>query len=176
LLPYFEKLAVSHGQLIDQVGNSAEGSQASETPIYEITSSKTQSPASIGSVSAFSGFVPRQGWGESEGPVPEAFLPRFHWGYAPSTVLSISSIEPRTARFVAEALTYSERQTVTLELNGVPLLQHTFQRVNQKDNLVATLPLSAGDNRLTLHYANCLQSERDPRKLAVIFLALQILT
>ena len=76
---------------------------------------------------------------------------------------------------VTEALTYSENQTVTIELNGAPVLRYAFSRVNQKETLTARLALHAGENVLVLRYGECLQTAYDPRRLAVIFLSLRII-
>jgi hypothetical protein len=107
--------------------------------------------------------------------VPEAFLPPFHWGYAPATTFASQSATGQSARLVAEALTYSERQIVTVELNGTPLFRHEFTRVNQKEILDLPLSLAAGENLFTLRYTESLRSPHDPRALAVIFLSLRIL-
>ena len=62
----------------------------------------------------------------------------------------------------------------TATLNGVPLFEHRFARVNQKELIQAPLALQAGENRLALHYRKHVTSEVDPRRLAVIFLSLRI--
>ena len=72
-------------------------------------------------------------------------------------------------------LTYSENQSVTVELNGIPVGRHTFARTNQKERLAAPLHLRTGANQLTLQYSQHLTTDHDPRKLAVIFLSLRIL-
>ncbi len=174
LLPYLEKLAASHGRLLDDAGASASPPQAINSPIHEL--SPAEIPAALSEVAAenFTGFAVESGWGPREGPVPEAFLPPFHWSYAPATHLSIHSQESREVRFHAEGLTYSENQTVRVELNGALVLQHAFGRINQKETLAASLPLLAGENRLVLHYSQCLVTEHDARKLAVIFLSLRV--
>jgi hypothetical protein len=173
LLPYLEQLAASHGRLADAAGMADIAPVATESIIRQLTPADLPPPGT-GPAAAFTGFTAREGWGAPEGPVPEAFLPPFHWGYAPATVLSVPSSGPHPARLVAEALTYSEQQVVTIELNGAPVLRHAFGRVNQKETLAASLSLRAGDNQLTLRYSECVRSGHDPRPLAVIFLSLQV--
>ena len=175
LLPYLEKLAASHGALLDQTDQPVAEPLETGAPVRELAVGEIPVLSPAGSAAAFTGFTAREGWGVAEGPIPEAFLPPFHWGYAPATVLSVSSAGPQTARLVMEALTYSENQVVTIELNGAPVLRHAFGRVNQKETLAAPLSLRAGDNQLTLRYTGCVRSAHDPRALAVIFLSLQIL-
>lgn len=173
LLPYLDQLAASHGRLLDAAGP---GLAAGPEPVIRpLTDADLSPPVTAGSADAFSGFMARDGWGETEGPVPEAFLPPFHWGFAPTTTLAIPSAKGWSARLIAEALTYSEAQIVTAELNGAPVLRHAFTRVNQKETLDVVLPLRAGENLLRLHYTANLRSPHDPRPLAVIFLALRIL-
>ncbi|MBS0662657.1 MAG: glycosyltransferase family 2 protein [Verrucomicrobia bacterium] len=175
LLAFLEKLAVSHGQLLDAAGPGADDVAAAEATLRQLGPDDFRPATQAGRPEAFSGFQARSGWGEPEGPVPDAFLPQFHWGYAPATEISIASDRPRTARLVAEVLSYWDDQAVTVTLNGAPLLEHAFSRVNQKEFLQAPLALQAGDNRLVFHYRRHVTSEVDPRKLAVIFLSLRIL-
>jgi len=174
LLPYLEKLAASHGRLLDAVGGDPGATPDVASAIHEISASGLPPPAASASGPAFAGFVAREGWGPPEGPVPAAFLPPFHWGYAPATALTIASAQGQPARLVAEALTYSENQIVTVELNGLPVLQHCFGRVNQKETLTALLPLRAGGNELCFRYSQALVTAHDARKLAVIFISLRI--
>jgi hypothetical protein len=107
--------------------------------------------------------------------VPEAFLPPFHWGYAPATQLSISADQSQSVQLIADALTYSADQTVRIELNGTPVCSHSFGRINQKERLTALLDLRAGPNKLTFYYTQALITPQDPRQLAVIFLGLRLL-
>ena len=172
LLPFLEKLAVSHGRLTDT--NVPTSNPDTAGPIRELTLDETGLPYPEDRSGEFTGFVPESGWGDTEGPVPEAFLPPFHWGFAPTTRLVIQSAAGHSARLVADALTYTERQTMRVELNGVPILTHTFSRINQKDRLSITLPLAAGRNELSLHYSRHLATDYDPRQLAVIFLSLRV--
>ncbi len=173
LLPFLEKLAVSHGRLID---TGSLGAAPDAAPlIRELPLEEIRTPLPEDAAEKFTGFVPEKGWGDEEGPVPEAFLPPFHWGFAPVTRLVIHSADAKPVRFVADALTYTERQTVRVELNGVPVLTHTFSRINQKERLAAPLALLAGRNELTLHYSRHLTTDYDPRQLAMIFLSLRVL-
>lgn len=175
LLPYLDQLATSHGQLADRTGFDIAAPPGADATLHELTPASLPPPSTVGSAAAFTGFGARDGWGHLEGPVPEAFLPPFHWGYAPVTSLVIPSPDGQPARFIAEVLTYSENQTITIELNGVPVLHHAFGRVNQKETLTARLSLHAGENVLVLRYGECLQTAYDPRRLAVIFLSLRII-
>lgn len=174
LLPYLEKLSASHGRLLDAAGVDPGATPASAAAIHEIDAADLPPPAASASGPAFAGFVAREGWGPPEGPVPAAFLPPFHWAYAPVTALTIASAQGQPARLVAEALTYSENQIVTVALNGQPVLQHAFGRVNQKETLATLLPLRAGDNELCFRYSQALVTAHDARQLAVIFLSLRI--
>ncbi len=174
LLPYLEKLATSHGRLLDATA-PASVAKTPDAAIRELDATDIPSADTTTPSPAFSGFAAEAGWGAEEGPVPAAFLPPFHWGFAPATCLLITADGPRLARLVADALTYSEGQTVVLELNGNPILQHAFTRTNQKEQLTTPLHLRTGDNHLTFNYSQSLVTDHDTRKLAVIFLTLQIL-
>ncbi|MEO6995763.1 MAG: glycosyltransferase family 2 protein, partial [Lacunisphaera sp.] len=175
LVPYLEKLAVSHGKLVDQA--TAPSPQASTAPsaIHELSAEEIQ-PINRGETeSSFAGFVAQSGWGPAEGPVPEAFLPPFHWAYGPATELLVHSSGASHAILAANALTYSDGQTVQIELNGQLVLEHPFSRINQKERLVASLTLREGDNNLVMRYSKALVADHDSRQLAVIFLSLQII-
>ena len=175
LLPYLDQLAASHGRLADAAGFDIAAPAGTGAAIRELTAADLPPARAAGSTSGFAGFTAREGWGPREGPVPEAFLPPFHWGYAPATVLTVAAPAGQPVRLLAEVLTYSENQVVTLELNGAPVLQHAFGRVNQKETLSVLLLLRRGDNEIILRYRECLRTAYDPRSLAVIFLSLQIL-
>jgi hypothetical protein len=108
--------------------------------------------------------------------VPEAFLPVFHWGYAPATVLAVDVPAARNGKLIADVLSYSRDQVVTVTLNGVQLHQQTLPRINQKERLAVALPLRAGANELAISYSQSLVTDYDPRKLAAIFLSLRVLT
>ena len=171
LLPFLERLARSHGELSDRVGVGPAGAPISlirPLPPGEIPAlAPSQTPA-------FHGFTPVSGWGDEEGPYPEAFLPRLHWGLAPESTLAIPSATPRTARLEIEALTYAEGQTMTVLLNGAELGRISFPRVNQKETLTLPIALNAGENHLGLRFQTGLQTPEDPRRLAVLFLTLRI--
>ena len=172
LLPYLEKLAASHGRLLDAAPANAAGS--GESVLRELAPGETAAPALL-PADAFTGFTALEGFDVREGPVPEAFLPPFHWGHAPLTRLAVHAAQAGDARLVAEVLTYSEGQTITVEVNGAVVQQLALPRINQKEWLQATLPVRAGPNEVTLRYATGLVSAHDPRKLAVIFLSLRVL-
>lgn len=174
LLPYLDQLAASHGRLADVTGFDIAAPAGTGTAIREITPAELTPPQAPDSVASFTSFIPIEGWGYPEGPVPEAFLPPFHWGYAPVTRLAIDAPAEKSARLAAEMLTYSENQSVTVELNGVPVGRHTFARTNQKESLSVPLVLRAGRNDLTLRYDRSLVTDYDPRQLAVIFLSLRV--
>ena len=173
LLPYLEKLAVSHGHLLDAVPKNAPASRG-ESDVRELANTAPPLPGGA-SGEAFSGYTALEGLAGKEGPVPEAFLPQFHWGHAPHTLLSVESSAGGPARLVAEVLTYSEGQTITVEVNGVAVHQQTIARVNAKEWLLAGLLFRPGRNEIILRYDRCLVTAHDPRKLAVIFLSLRIL-
>ncbi len=175
LVPYLEKLAVSHGKLVDQANAPAPHPSTESSAIHEISTDEILPMTDGDTGSNFSGFVARSGWGPREGPVPEAFLPPFHWAYAPATELIVHSNRPAPAFFAANALTYSEGQTVQIELNGHSVLEHSFARINQKERLIAPLFLREGDNNLVLRYSKSLVTDHDQRQLSVIFLSLQII-
>lgn len=169
LLPYLDKLAASHGALLD----SRPIPSGITSPIRELSAASIPPPYNSHAM-RFVGFTPVNGWGPQEGPVPEAFLPEFHWGYAPVTRLVVPSSVDGLAHLTAEMLTYSENQTVELELNGEPVGRHTFGRVNQRERLDVPLHLRAGDNDFILRYTRDLVTNRDPRRLAVVFLRLRV--
>jgi hypothetical protein len=170
LLPYLDKLAASHGAMLDGQSPSPEGSAT----IREFSGTSLPPPPGAEAVSRFLGFRPLEGWGEQEGPVPEAFLPPFHWAYAPVTRLAVPSAQGGPAELFAEMLTYSEHQSVGVELNGAPVARHNFARVNQLERLALRLDLRPGSNELVLRHATSLVTSHDPRQLAVIFLGLEI--
>ncbi|MDQ5979109.1 MAG: hypothetical protein QG602_2083 [Verrucomicrobiota bacterium] len=172
LLPYLEQLATSHGRMADETGFDIAPPAPGGLTIHEVT--PTSPTADRARAGGFAGFTALSGWGPAEGPVPEAFLPQFHWGYAPATILAIDSPLPGNGRLSADLLTYSDNQTVTVELNGVSLHQLTFPRTNQRERLSVSLPLRAGRNELRLIYSQHLASPHDPRALATIFLSLRV--
>ncbi|MBI2517136.1 MAG: glycosyltransferase family 2 protein [Opitutae bacterium] len=173
MLPFLEKLAHSHGQLID--AQASDSVAAGEAPVIRELRPDEMPPLRIAdATAAFAGFTPLSGWAAEEGPVPHAFLPPFHWGLAPETLLKVDSPAARRATLVAEALTYSEDQSLILELNGSIVARHVFARINEKQPIVASLPLIAGSNQLAIRYHTSLQTSYDPRRLAVIYLSLRI--
>lgn len=174
LLPYLDELAASHGRLADAVGFDVAAALPDGFSIHQVPCTDLPIRTLVGTSESFTGFTGVAGWSHLEGPVPEAFLPLFHWGYAPRTDLTINADRAGSVRLHAEVLTYSENQVVRIELNGLPLLQYAFTRVNQKETLAISLNLHAGVNQLTIHYSQCLVTEYDARKLAVIFLSLHI--
>ena len=169
LVPYLEKLARSHGRLTDLVPVTSTESAEVITPLTDSVRDVSATAANT-----FDGFQPITGWQPEEGPVPEAFLPRFHWATAPETTLLIHSDEAQSARLVAQALSYVDNQVATVSFNGIAVQQWEFTRVNQKENLRVPLQLQAGENRVTIQYTRWLESAADPRKLAPIFLSLRI--
>ena len=170
LVPYLEKLARSHGELVDRTEIS--GQHAAET-IVALEPSQISPMLEI-SAHAFSGFTPVSGWQPEEGPVPEAFLPRFHWATGPETALVIVADTSGSAEVQAQVLSYAEQQEATVFLNDVELSKFAFPRVNQKENWTIPLPLAAGENRLVIRHSTWIESAADPRKLALIFLSLRV--
>lgn len=174
LLPFLEKLAASHGDLLDRIESGSAAPDNAQPPIRELSAGEIPVVPEAGGAAGFRGFTAVSGWGPREGPVPEAFLPPFHWSYAPVTRLAIHSNQARPARLLAEALTYSEGQRIRVELNGATVAEQAFPRTNQKERIHAPLSLIAGENRLEFHYTQQLVAPHDPRKLAALFLSLQI--
>jgi hypothetical protein len=174
MLPYLEQLARSHGTLLDAVGVAAVGASSTESRITEIEPAEPSPTTGSGRSEPFAGFTAVSGWGLPEGPVPEAFLPPFHWGYAPTTILAVESKAQGRGQLVAELLTYSDHQTIEVVLNDTSLHLLEFSRTNQREHLIVTLPLLAGHNRLHLNYSRALHSEHDPRALAAIYLRLRV--
>lgn len=170
LLPFLEHLAISHGKLLDGESNSNE----SEPLICELPPSTTPLLDTSNANNRFGGFTPISGWGETEGPVPEAFLPTFHWGHFPSSQLQIDLATDQVATLHAEALTYVENQSITVLINELEIGCMAFTRVNQKEPLTLALTLPKGSHTLTLKYSNLLVTDYDKRQLAVLFLSLQI--
>lgn len=172
LLPLLEQLALSHGRLADATGFDLAATDNTIAVIEEIK--PIELPSSTNG--DFFGFIAREGLGAHEGPVPEACLPHFHWGYAPLTRIVTHASQAQAGRLDAEIFTYSEEQVVTIELNGAPLFTHTFVSSYQLEKLSLLLPLHAGENEIVFRYARWLETSYDPRKLAVIFLRLGITT
>jgi len=174
LLPYLDQLAASHGRLADLAGVDPASPAGTGAVIRPLAPAELPLLPGTEIGPAFAGFSAESGWGPAEGPVPEAFLPPFHWGYAPATLLIVPAATAHEASLVAEGLTYSDGQSARFALNGVTLLEHHFARVNQKETLRVALPLRAGNNHLAIHYDRSLVTDFDSRQLAVIFLSLRI--
>lgn len=170
LLPFLERLSRSHGELLDRLP----APEAAATSVQVIRTLEVAAPESAGSTGYFSGFKEIEGLQPLEGPFPGAFLPIFRWGLAPRTVLSVTSPQARTARLRLECLTYLDAQSFAILLNGEELPRFTFPRENQKEIVERSLALRAGDNRIEFAYHRSLQTKADPRRLAVIFLAIQV--
>jgi len=173
LLRYLEKLAISHGELLDRAG-TGDSQSSSAPPIRPLALEELRPTAFAGRHDAFTGFEPQDGWGPLEGPYLDACLPPFHWGYAPATVLDVASTTNRMAQLSIEAITYSDGQAVTVELNGEPQYTHSFQRTEQRERFSCHLPLRAGKNQLALRHSAFLQTAQDLRKLAVIYLSIRV--
>jgi hypothetical protein len=172
LLPFLEQLARSHGDLSDRVSPPsdaiASAGQIRQLDVATISALAASSPP-------FQGFSPLAGWEAEEGPFPEAFLPRFHWGTAPESRFLLPPGPQRNATLEIEALSYAEGQVMTVLLNGAAVRQVPFPRVNQKESVRLPLALNAGGNQLVLRYRTCLETPADPRRLAVIFLTLRVI-
>ncbi len=172
LLPFLEKLAASHGRLVDRLATGGDR-PAADPIIRELLPEDGTPPAAT--EEAFSGFTALEGLGDREGPVPVAFLPAFRWGCAPHTRLEIKATTAGPAQLAAEVLTYSEGQTIIVELNGAAVHRQVLARINQKEWLRLPLALRAGHNEVTLRYDRSLTTTHDPRQLAVLFLSLRVL-
>ncbi|MFZ9683402.1 MAG: hypothetical protein ACO3DQ_09420 [Cephaloticoccus sp.] len=173
LFPYLEQLARSYGELADLTGRDVASTPSSDLRVHELPLSKSAVRAR--ETEPFIGFTPVNGWGPKEGPVPEAFLPAFHWAMAPVTELVVDGAATGGAAGLnADCLTYNDGQRITVELNGQTLHQLTFSQVNHREALDVPLQLVPGKNRLRLHFSHSLATERDPRQLAVISLSLRI--
>ncbi len=170
LLPFLERLAESHGRLVD----GALPPERSPSVLRPLPAASPRLPLEAPAAVRFSGFTPISGWEALEGPCPEAFLPTFHWGLQPATTLDIDAALRGTCELQAVALTYSDDQTLTIEVDGHAVATHQFERVNQLERINCPLRLEAGPHRINLHYSAAITSDRDPRRLAVIFLGLRI--
>jgi hypothetical protein len=171
LLPFLEQLARSHGELSDLVSpKSAATASAGQIRQLDVATISALAPDSP----PFQGITPLAGWEAEEGPFPEAFLPRFHWGTAPESRFLIPPGPPRKAMLEIEALSYAEGQVLTVLLNKTVVRQVPFPRVNQKESVRLPLALEAGENQLVLRYQTSLETPADPRRLAVIFLTLRV--
>ncbi len=173
LLPFLEQLAVSHGRLLDATPPE-QRPPASDTPSLRPLDPSADLPAAADLAPAFTGFSAITGWGAEEGPIPESFLPRFHWAMAPETVLQCTLPADTTGLLDFETLTYSEAQCMEIEYNGVPLAHIDFPRPYHR--LYRRIPLPAGPapGRLVLRFNVGLCTAQDPRRLAAIFLRLTI--
>ena len=172
LLPFLERLAKSHGELSDRLNPEPEAAgPANQIRRLDVATVSTLAPGPL----PFQGFSPLAGWEAEEGPFPEAFLPRFHWGTAPESRFLIPPGSPRNALLEIEALSYAEGQTMTVLLNETVAGQVPFPRVNQKESVRLPLALEAGQNQLVLRYQTSLETPADPRRLAVIFLTLRVI-
>jgi hypothetical protein len=170
LLPFLERLARSHGNLVD---SRSLGPDIEEERI-EILHTPARLALASESSASFSGFRAVVGWQPTEGPIPEAFLPPFHWATAPETVLIIEAPEQTRASLEAKVLTYAEAQKTIFSLNGREIHAMNFARVNQMETLSLSLLLNPGENQLVMRHEKWIESKADPRKLALIFLRLRI--
>ena len=170
-VPFLEKLAHSHGVLVDRTQAAAAVEEEVITPLLLAAPSLR-----LTGENSFSGFKAVSGWEPEEGPVPEAFLPRFHWATAPGTALEIDAPTGGNASLEAQLLSYADQQVVTVFLNDVELSQLRFRRINQKETLAVPLSLRPGINHVLLRYSAWIDNPADPRKLAVIFLSLRVVS
>jgi len=131
LVPFLEKLALSHGRLTNQLPAALITTESTASLIRPLDAAKIPPLPQVRG-SAFSGFTPVSGWSAQEGPVAEAFLPAFHWALGPETHLRIHTATAKSCRLEAEAMSYAERQVTTVLLNGSEVLRVAFPRVNQK--------------------------------------------
>ena len=174
VVPLLEQLALSHGSLVDQLGAAAPTDASAPCEVIRPLITDEIRPPALASAAAFSGFAAIAGWEPQEGPVPEAFLPPFHWATGPETHFTITADSAGVAQLEAEALTYANDQETTILLNGTEIHRRRFPRVNQKENLSLTLRLRAGENHLLFRHSAWLETAADPRKLALIFLGLRV--
>jgi hypothetical protein len=173
MLPFAEKLAISHGRLLDRAGPPLEQLET-HSELRTLEAEDLTASTFAGRPDAFAGFSVVAGLGPNEGPVPEANLPNFHWGQAPATQLSVHSDNAREARLTIEALTYADEQKLTVEVSGRTVHEHTFERINQRERIACRIRLNPGANDVTLRTPSFIQTEIDPRRLAVIYLSLRI--
>ena len=177
LFPYLEQLARSHGRLADQTGFDVAKANPDTLQIRELVD---ESPPEFHPLKhkekRFANFTPLSGWCQQEGPVPEAFLPHFHWGMAPATELSIECLAGTAEAFLtAECLTYSDGQSIEIFCNDQPVGRLDFPHINQREHLKIRLPLLQGTNRVVLRYQTALVTDHDSRALAVIFISLRVI-
>ena len=173
LLPFVEQLAVSHGRLLDAAPAAARP-PATDTPLLRRLDPAAELPAAADLAIAFAGFTPVTGWGAEEGPIPESFLPRFHWAMAPETVLECTLPANTSGLLEFETLTYSEAQCMEIEYNGAPLARVDFPRPYHRLHRRIPLPAGSAPGRLVLRFTGCLSTAQDPRRLAAIFLRLTV--
>jgi hypothetical protein len=173
LLPFLEKLARSHGELVDRVPKTESSSQSS-TEILSLPLSAIRPPGGSERLD-FAGFSNVEGMGPPEGPFPDMLLPRFRWGMAPETLLQIDPELGRIGRLELEVLTFTENQVMTIFLNETELHRIHFSKVDQKERLSLPLPLRAGFNELAFRYEKFTQQPSDARRLAVIFTSLRVI-
>lgn len=177
LFPYLEQLARSHGRLADQVDFDIARADPATLEIRELAPDRGGPNSSLSDEYRFVGFSPLSGWCAQEGPVPEAFLPRFHWGMMPATELAVECLDDKIDTYLtAECLTYSDGQWIEVICNEQIIGRLAFSQINQRESLVFKLPLVAGKNHLTLRYKTALVTDYDTRSLAVIFLSLRIVS
>ncbi|MCC7351031.1 MAG: hypothetical protein IT446_10710 [Phycisphaerales bacterium] len=120
---------------------------------------------------SFSGWDRIDGLAGEEGPYPQWQLPVVRWGLGNAT----------TARFTADAGGVTLRivaradiagQVMTVELDGKPLMKHSFDQSGRFDTLDIPLPVTAGVHSVVLRY---LKHDLNPdRPMAVLFQKLQI--
>ncbi|MEO6873929.1 MAG: glycosyltransferase family 2 protein [Opitutaceae bacterium] len=174
LVPFLEKLAVSHGRLVDQLPTTAADAVESPASVIRPLDAMKISPLPQSHPAEFSGFVPGKGWEALGGPVAEAFLPLFHWTLGPETHLTVNADRSKICQLEAEAMTYVEPQVLTILLNGIAVHRFAFPRIYQKERLSVALPLRPGENQLLFRTTAWLEAAHDPRHLALIFLSLRV--
>jgi hypothetical protein len=172
LRPFLEQLARSLGDLSDLASpKSAVADSTDQIRPLDVATIPILEPDSP----PFHGFTPLSGWQPEEGPFPEAFLPRFHRGTVPESRFLLPPGLRRNATLEIEALSYAEGQIMTVLLNETVVGLVRFPRVNEKESVRLPLALAAGENQLSLRYQASMETPADPRRLAMIFLALRVI-
>lgn len=172
LLPFLEKLALSHGELTDRV-TAVPTENPAEAQIRPLSLSTIRAPGGSERLD-FSGFSSADGLGPPEGPFPSMLLPKFRWGMAPQTVVQIDPDPARVGRLEFEVVTFTDQQAMTILLNDSEVHRLAFTKVDHKERFTLPLALRPGFNELAFRYERFTQTPTDKRRLAVAFTSLRV--
>lgn len=119
---------------------------------------------------AFNGWRAQSGLADLEGPYPQWNLGAVRWGLHPSTHLIAD--RPEGGTYILECVAKAETVlTMTIEVAGKKVLEHTFNEPSKFENLSAEFELPPG-GEITLNYSHGAPIKEKP--MSVLFKALRL--